>query len=126
MLITTGSFRMWQRPALAWMTHAPSGTGRPFHADLLGLPGVHGHGWIGQVDLRCGRSGGCGRASDLVPGGEPDGHFAPVFVGAQAVTAWSKVRRYPTERGQKPLCMPCRVPEVGHSLDLGKRGDSRD
>ena len=58
------------------------------------------------VDLWCGQSGGCDRARDLVPGGESDGHFATVFVGVEAVTAWSKVRRYPTERGQKPLRMP--------------------
>lgn len=59
-----------------------------------------------RAGLRCGRLGGC-RARDLVPGGEPDGHLAAVFLGAEAVTAGSKVRRYRTKRGQKPLRMPC-------------------
>ena len=72
--------------------------------DCLERMGMVGSG-RGRISGAVG-SGGVGRARDLVPGGEPDGHFAAVFVGAEAVTAWSKVRRYPTERGQKPLCMP--------------------
>jgi hypothetical protein len=65
----------------------PKGT-----VNLLGLPGAHEHGWIGRVDFRCGRLGGCCRARDLVPGGEPAGHFAAVLLGAESVTAGPEVR----------------------------------
>src|SRR5918997_1446679 len=54
-------------------------------------------GWIGRADLRCGRLGGCGRARDLVPGGEPAGHFAAVLlaprpggVPPRRVPGWEK------------------------------------
>jgi hypothetical protein len=69
--------------------------------------GMVGSGRAAAVDRWCGQSDGCDRARDLVPGGESDGHFATVLVGVEAVTAWSEVRRYLTERGQKPLRMPC-------------------
>jgi hypothetical protein len=60
--------------------------------NLLGVPGAHEHGWIGRADLWCGRLGGCCRARDLVPGGEPAGHFAAVLLGAESVTAGPEVR----------------------------------
>jgi len=66
-----------------------------------------GRCWIGpRGDLWCGRSGGGDRARGVVLGGELAGYFVAVFVGAQPVKARLKVRRYPIERGQKPLRMP--------------------
>ena len=52
-------------------------------------------------------SGG-GQADDLIPGGEPGGHFAAVGIGAKPVAAGSKVRGDAAERREEPLRVPGR------------------
>jgi hypothetical protein len=84
-------------------TETPSYRG---HRQLAEVVWRYGHGWIGRVGLPWPGSGRCGRAGDLVPGGESAGHFASVFLGAESVAARSEVRGYPAERGQEPLGVP--------------------
>jgi hypothetical protein len=47
--------------------------------------------------------GDWGCSGDLVPGGEPVGHFAAVVLGAQPVAAGPEVRGDTAERGEEPL-----------------------
>jgi len=58
--------------------------------NLLKLSG--GTGMAGSGESVCGAVlGRCGRAGDLVPGGESVGHFASVFLGAKSMAARSEV-----------------------------------
>jgi hypothetical protein len=53
---------------------------------------VCGTGMAGSGESVCGAVlGRCGRAGDLVPGGESVGHFASVFLGVESVAARSEV-----------------------------------
>jgi hypothetical protein len=61
------------------------------HRQLAEVVWQYGHGWIGRVRSAGSVSGGCGRAGDLVPGGESAGHFASVFLGVESVAARSEV-----------------------------------
>jgi hypothetical protein len=72
-----------------------------------------GRGWVCGGACQCPvvirsvvLSGCCGQADDLVPGGEPGGHFAAVGIGAKPVAAGSKVRGDAAERREEPLRVP--------------------
>ena len=70
--------------------------------NLLGL--LCGIGMVGPVGSMARlASGGRGRASDLVPGGESGAHLAPVLAGTKPVTTGPEMWGDPAEGGQEPL-----------------------